>query len=71
MDEANDEYVHTVAIKLSRAMNLPVANDLLARNVIAMATSSNNSSGFIQGEWSGWDNPTIFLGVRELTCPSF
>jgi hypothetical protein len=50
MDGAtNDEYIHTVAIKLSRAMNLPVANDLLARNVIAMATSSNNSAGFIQG----------------------
>jgi len=49
MDEAaNEEYVHNVAIKLSRAMNLPVANDLLARRVIEMATS-NSTAGFIQG----------------------
>lgn len=47
-DDGNEEYVHSVAIKLSRVMNQPTPNDLLARRVIAMATSNSNA-GFIQG----------------------
>lgn len=40
MDDAeNNEFMHKVAIKLSRAMNMPVPNDLLARRVIDLAKS--------------------------------
>jgi hypothetical protein len=50
MDENADEiFVHNIAIRLSRVMNQINPNDLLARRVISMATS-NDTAGFIQGK---------------------
>ena len=43
-----DEFVHHVAIQLSRAMNLVNPNDLLARRVQDIA-KNNSVDGFIEG----------------------
>jgi hypothetical protein len=48
-DDKDKEFVHSIAIKLSRVMNNPVPNDLLAQNVIAMAKSNDTAAGFIKG----------------------
>ena len=44
-----DEFVHHIAIQLSRAMNLINPNDLLARRVIDIA-KNNTPSKFLQGK---------------------
>lgn len=59
MDDAQDqEFVHNIAIKLSRVLNLTNPNDYLARNVIGIATA-NDLPGFVQGKHS-W---TIYAAV--------
>ena len=45
----HDKFVHDIAIKLSRALNLINPNDLLARRVIDIA-KNNTPSKFLQGE---------------------
>lgn len=45
-----DAFIHQVAIKLSRALNLIVPNDLLAERVISIARS-NNRENFLKGEF--------------------
>jgi pre-mRNA-splicing factor ATP-dependent RNA helicase DHX38/PRP16 len=47
----NDDFVHHIAIKLSRELNTINPNDLLARRVIDIATS-NSLSAFTNGTWS-------------------
>jgi pre-mRNA-splicing factor ATP-dependent RNA helicase DHX38/PRP16 len=47
-DPGNEEFVHQIAVRLSRMTNLTNPNDLLARRVIGMATA-NDTKGFIQG----------------------
>lgn len=44
----HEEFVHHIAIKLSRELNTINPNDLLARRVIDIATS-NTLPGFISG----------------------
>lgn len=44
-----DDFTHTLAIKLSRALNLVNPNDLLARRVQDIA-KTNSLDGFIAGE---------------------
>ena len=44
-----DAFVHDIAIKLSRALNLINPNDQLARRVIDIA-KTNSEPGFITGE---------------------
>lgn len=44
----HDDFVHHIAVKLSREMNAINPNDLLARRVIDIA-SSNSLAGFIIG----------------------
>ena len=46
-----DEFVHHIAIELSRAMNLVNPNDLLARRVQDIA-KNNTVDGFIEGAFS-------------------
>ena len=46
--EIHDVFVHELAIKLSRALNLINPNDLLARRVIDIA-QNNSADGFISG----------------------
>ncbi|KAG8761183.1 DEAH-box RNA helicase prp16 [Serendipita sp. 396] len=41
-DSQADDFEHKIAIQLSRVMNYPVPNDLLARRVIGFATSMDN-----------------------------
>ena len=43
-----DEFVHHIAIQLSRAMNLINPNDLLARRVQDIA-KNNTVDGFVEG----------------------
>lgn len=43
-----DLFVHNIAIKLSRALNIVNPNDLLARRVIDIV-KSNTPEGFIKG----------------------
>lgn len=47
-NSVHDAFVHELAIKLSRALNLINPNDLLARRVIDIA-SNNDVNGFTQG----------------------
>lgn len=46
--EQQDAFVHEIAIKLSRQLNIINPNDLLARRVIDIA-KNNSSEGFIKG----------------------
>lgn len=46
--EVHDAFVHELAIKLSRALNLINPNDLLARRVIDIA-QTNSADSFVQG----------------------
>ena len=43
----NSEYTHHLAIQISRHLNHPVPNDLLARNIIQIARSQPGPSSFI------------------------
>lgn len=43
----SSEYTHHLAIQISRHLNHPVPNDLLARNIIQIARSQAGSSSFI------------------------
>ena len=47
-DGESDPFVHEIAIKLARALNLINPNDLLARRVIEIA-KSNSQPGFVTG----------------------
>lgn len=47
--DQNDEFLHQIAIKLSRALNLINPNDLLAERVIDIA-KTNSVDGFAKGE---------------------
>lgn len=46
--EADDPFVHNIAIKLSRALNLINPNDLLAKRVIDIA-KTNSEPAFLKG----------------------
>lgn len=46
--EQHDGFVHEVAIKLSRQLNIINPNDLLARRVIDIA-KNNTPDGFVKG----------------------
>lgn len=46
----NDEFVHHIAIQLSRALNIVNPNDLLAKRVIDIA-KTNSAAGFMTGEF--------------------
>ena len=43
-----DDYIHQLAIKLSRILNIVNPNDLLARTVIDLA-KANSPEGFAKG----------------------
>lgn len=47
-EQAHDAFVHELAIKLSRALNIINPNDLLARRVIDIA-KTNSVDSFVQG----------------------
>lgn len=47
--QGEDPFVHNIAIKLSRALNLINPNDLLAKRVIDIA-KTNSGPAFIKGE---------------------
>jgi pre-mRNA-splicing factor ATP-dependent RNA helicase DHX38/PRP16 len=46
--DEKDEFLHNIAIKLSRALNIINPNDLLAERVIDIA-KTNSAEGFITG----------------------
>lgn len=46
--EQQESFIHEIAIKLSRQLNIINPNDLLARRVIDIA-KNNGSDGFIKG----------------------
>lgn len=46
--EGHDEFIHQIAIKLSRAINTVNPNDLLARNVVEIA-KTQSMDGFMTG----------------------
>ena len=48
-NEIND-FVHQIAIELSRALNLLNPNDLLAKRVIQVAKDHKDVETFIKGE---------------------
>jgi len=48
-NEEVESFVHQLAIKLSRVLNIVNPNDLLARRVIEIA-KTNSLEDFIQGE---------------------
>lgn len=47
-EHKDDEFIHQLAIKLSRALNLVNPNDLLARRVQDIARNSS-LDGFVSG----------------------
>ena len=55
---SDEDFTHTLAIKLSRALNIVNPNDLLARRVIDIA-KTNSLDGFTSG-LSSLPLPTIF-----------
>ncbi|KLO14565.1 P-loop containing nucleoside triphosphate hydrolase protein [Schizopora paradoxa] len=57
---AHDAFVHEVAVKLSRALNIINPNDLLARNVIDIA-KTNNVEGFIKASSTFGKFKPVFL----------
>lgn len=46
--QVEDPFVHSIAIKLSRALNIINPNDLLAKRVIDIA-KTNSEPAFIKG----------------------
>lgn len=48
-NDGEDPFVHQIAIKLSRALNIINPNDLLAKRVIEIA-KSNSEPHFVKGE---------------------
>ena len=48
--DSHDVFVHEIAIKLSRALNLINPNDLLARRVIDIARNNDELNRFTQGK---------------------
>jgi hypothetical protein len=46
--QGHDEFIHQIAIKLSRAINTVNPNDLLARNVVEIA-KTQSMDGFMTG----------------------
>lgn len=71
-DDKDKEFVHSIAIKLSRVMNNPIPNDLLAQNVIAMAKSkSNDTAGFIKGNTNFSQQVKIMLKLFYSAASTF
>lgn len=73
----SDEFVHQVAINLSRAMvmlNPAISvnpNDLLARNVINMAQDNEAVEQFMKGLLSGLASPPSELTKSHFSCQIF
>lgn len=50
-ESENDDFVHQIAIELSRALNLINPNDLLAKNIIQVAKDHKSVETFIKGKY--------------------
>jgi hypothetical protein len=63
----NNDFVHKIAIELSRAVNLLNPNDLLAKRVIQVAKDHKNVETFIKGKYS----ENFFFRFKILLIISF
>lgn len=51
---SSDDFVHDIAIDISRALNLTNPNDLIAKKVIQFAETNKDFDKFSKGKWVGY-----------------